>query len=269
MIRTSSSYGCAPEKPSQRLHRLRSSGVALVIVLGFLVLLAGLAIAFFSSVQLDLQSARQYSDGVTVRQLAENATSIIMGQIADGTRGHIEPGNPASQRLTWASQPGLIRTYDDAGAPGRVFKLYSSDSMVVAPGPGYSPSAQLATEVPDSWPGKPAVFVDMNRPVLVSDPSGSVVLTPGAAATTYTPQYPSLAGGRGAGGGGGGGGRRARAYRPVRLSDFGVYRVWGVHMQPPPGRRGAGGALRLPCSRYSHLRLRPRSHARATLFCQG
>jgi len=67
--------------------------MALVVVLCVLVLLSVLVIAFFTSVQTELQSARIYSSVVTVRQLAESTTNIVMGQILDGTQSFTVPGD--------------------------------------------------------------------------------------------------------------------------------------------------------------------------------
>src|ERR1700753_2649816 len=100
-----------------------TSGVALVIVLGFLVLLSALAVAFFSSVTTELKGARVFASGVTTRQLADSAVNIVEAQIRDAT---------ARENGAWATQPGLIRVYrDNTGAnpaPSRraeaFFKLY-------------------------------------------------------------------------------------------------------------------------------------------------
>ena len=168
-------------RPAQR-------GVALVIVLAFLVLLSALLIAFFSSVQTDLVGSKTYAKGVTVRQLAETATNVVIGQISDATKSYLVPGDPGSTRLTWASQPGLIHTYGDDGKPGRSFKLYSSGNMVEDPGTDFLPALQLNTEVPDTWPASPALFSDLNSPVLVPEPGGKITVD----GKTYTANYPIL-----------------------------------------------------------------------------
>ncbi len=49
------------------------SGVALVIVLGFLVIITALAVAFFTSVTTELKASRNFAGGVTTRQLADSA----------------------------------------------------------------------------------------------------------------------------------------------------------------------------------------------------
>lgn len=169
------------DRPAQR-------GVALVIVLGFLVLLSGLIIAFFSSVQTDLQGSKTYASGVTVRQLAETTTNVVIGQVSDATKSYLVPGDTGSSRLTWASQPGLIHTYGDDGKPGRSFKLYSSVNMVEDPGTDFLPVKQLDTEVPDTWPAAPALFSDLNSPVLVPEAAGKINVD----GIKYTANYPIL-----------------------------------------------------------------------------
>jgi uncharacterized protein (TIGR02600 family) len=158
-------------------------GIALVLVLGFLVLLSALIIAFFTSVQIEMQSAKAYQSSVTVKQLISTATNVVTGQIAEGTRSTKTlraPGTtspvPAGERLAWASQPGMIRTWDDTGGGWKLFKLYSSASMVAELDKSgrYSTASELKNEVPDTWPVQTAIFTDLNEPVLVEDTAGKI-----------------------------------------------------------------------------------------------
>ena len=158
-------------------------GMALVLVLGFLVLLSALIIAFFSSVQTDLQNSKSYEAGGTVKQLVTTATNLVTGQISDATRSIKVPANPGQpqpinpgDRLDWASQPGMIRTWDDNGMPWRVFKLYSSRDMVVNNfnQDGTYPMNKFTEDVPQSWSTQPAMYVDLNEPVVVNDPLGNI-----------------------------------------------------------------------------------------------
>lgn len=167
-------------------RHIRFHGVALVLVLCFLALLSMLVLAFFTSVRTELQSAGTYSSSVTVRQLAESTTHIVMGQILDGTQSFAIPGDTGSARLTWASQPGLIRTYADDGSTGRTYKLYSTANMVEDAGTDYIPTSHLTEEVPNTWPGSPALFTDLNKPVLVPDPQGAIR----SGGNTFSATYP-------------------------------------------------------------------------------
>ncbi len=154
-------------------------GVALVIVLAFLVLLSGLIVAFISSIGTESQASKQYQSSLTVKQLATSAANLVTGQINDATRSVKVPGQlpAAGDRLAWASQPGMIRTWDDNGKGWKIFKLYSARDMVAefdAAG-RYSTATELAKEVPDDWPKQRALFTDLNEPVLVEDTAGGIL----------------------------------------------------------------------------------------------
>jgi len=142
--------------------------VALVIVLAMLVLITALVMAFFSSVTTDFSSSKTYANGESAKQLADSAVNVVMSQIKDATAGFVTDasGTPdTSRRLAWASQPGMIRTWDDSGNPNKEFKLYSSGNMVVAG--AYDPTSD--TELTDisgsSWKDQPAFYTDLNSPV--------------------------------------------------------------------------------------------------------
>ena len=100
-------------------------GVALVVVLAFLVLLSALIVSFFSSVTTEYTAAKSFSDGLSTRQLADSAVNLVMGQIREAT---------TQQNSAWASQPGMIRVYDQDGSVGGFYKLYSSDRMLLSEG---------------------------------------------------------------------------------------------------------------------------------------
>ncbi|HEY8966829.1 MAG TPA: hypothetical protein VIM58_10320, partial [Candidatus Methylacidiphilales bacterium] len=93
---------------------------ALVLVLGCLVFLSALVLAFLSGVTTELQSSQFYANSAQVKILADSASSLAMGQIKDATRGVDASGGT----LAWASQPGMIRTYGTDGNPAGYYKLY-------------------------------------------------------------------------------------------------------------------------------------------------
>src|SRR3954471_18916677 len=98
MTRVMNSMPCMQERgPARR------AGVALVIVLGMLVLIAVLIVAFLSSVSVELRSAKSYASESDARGLADSAVNVVISQIQDAT---------CTPSLAWASQPGMIRTYD-------------------------------------------------------------------------------------------------------------------------------------------------------------
>lgn len=163
----------------KNLRLFRTRGIALVIVLSLVVLLSALIVGFFSSVQNESVSSAAYKGSVTTKQLVSTANSLAMGQIADATHSFKDPGNPQvspTSRLLWASQPGMIRTWDATGKGWKIFKLYSARDMVAEfdSNNHYSVQAALANEVPNDWPRQTALFVDLNQPVVVPDDSGGI-----------------------------------------------------------------------------------------------
>ncbi len=147
-------------------------GIALVIVLAFLVLIAGLTIAFFSNVSAEFSAARSFADAVTTKQLADSAANVVMGQIREATA--LEGGG-------WASQPGMIRVYGTetgGSASSKVllpseklhslYKLYSSEELVATGSVDLDKAA--AGETFGKWWDFPAAFTDLNQPVKLTLP---------------------------------------------------------------------------------------------------
>ena len=165
-----------PHQTSRHARR----GIALVIVLAFLVLLSTLIIAFISSVQTEAVSSANYGSGVAAKQLVESALHVAMGQVSDATKSTKTPGSTAAaDSIAWASQPGMIRTWGTDGKGWKIFKLYTAKNMVVDyDGNGsYSVAGNLtegAAEVPDNWVAQPALYTDLNSPVLVADTTGLI-----------------------------------------------------------------------------------------------
>jgi uncharacterized protein (TIGR02600 family) len=149
------------------------SGLALVIVLGMLVLAAILVIAFLSSVSTELRSAKSYAVGIDSRSLTDSAVNIVISQIQDATY-------TPNQNYAWASQPGMIRTYDSNGNPVTDYKLYSSNTLRVSG--TFNAAGSLSTEVPTTWASYPDQYVDLNKPVTVSGVSHYPIIDPAAVA---------------------------------------------------------------------------------------
>ncbi len=137
-------------------------GVALVVILAFLALLSALIIAYFSSVTSEYANAKSFSDGLSTRQLADSAVNLVMGQIREAT---------TQENSAWASQPGMIRVYEQDGKVGGFYKLYSSDKMrmdeATIRADGFRPDADLGKD----WWKTPALWTDLNAPVKVPNPS--------------------------------------------------------------------------------------------------
>lgn len=161
----------------------RRRGMALIIVLSSLVFLAALVVAFMSSVNTELRSSKRYADSLNGDLLSQTAFNLAITQITEGTRGYEDParaklGPPplAGSLRTWASQPGMIRTYDDAGATQAYYRLYSWDQLR---GSGAFDPVAEAGELA-AWNTNPAVFTDLNEPVPVEGVAQYPILSPAA-----------------------------------------------------------------------------------------
>ena len=131
------------------------SGAALIITLTLLLLITGLAISLFMTANTELQSASQFKNSQGLTELSDICVNLVMGQIKDATTTGAT-NNPAN-RSTWASQPGMIRTYGSSTNAAMSYKLYSwSDPRV---------SGEDTTSVPSDWFSKAAQFTDLNSPI--------------------------------------------------------------------------------------------------------
>lgn len=157
----------------------RRSGVALVMVLSSMTLIALLVLVFLSLARIEQQSSSAYADSVNVRSLSEVPINLAIAQIRKGTE-------QLGGQKNWTSQPGLIRIFGVEDDGGRLrskavalHKLYSDDVMVVTkPGAtpnsgGLSPAevrAALEADVLEmqDWDQKKGLYVDLNEPVPVT-----------------------------------------------------------------------------------------------------
>ena len=142
-------------------HTQSRHGMALLMVLAVLLLVSVLIVGFFLTTSAELKSSQSYASGTSVRQLADSSVQLVMAQIGDATQGKKDDNT----LLSWASQPGMIRTYDENGAPFKYFKLYSSDSLVLTDtdATGFDPADELP---PKAWDTMRGLFVDLNSPIL-------------------------------------------------------------------------------------------------------
>lgn len=149
----------SPRSPRLRVNqgfkasKTSQQGMALVIVLAVLVLLTILVVGFLNRATADRTAAAAYFERNHNAMLADQAVNIVQAQI----------DHASSQTNTaWASQPGMVRTFQQDGSLQRAYKLYSDTSMVVT-------SVDAAAAVTDlaDWASSPAHFVDLNEPVTV------------------------------------------------------------------------------------------------------
>ena len=162
-----------------------SEGFALVLVLGCIALLLVLVVGFISSVGTERAAASGFNATVSARQLADAAVSLVQGQINRATT--------QGSAVAWASQPGMVRTFDSTGGNLiNAYKLYSAPDMI-------SGSVSLTADYPPStWADDTAIWIDLNAPVEVDgvknypilDPSATpdgfaITSAPGVAGTSY------------------------------------------------------------------------------------
>ena len=171
-------------------------GFTLVIALCFLAIIMVLLLAFFTSIDREHATTKIYSGGVNAQLLSDTAVNLVMGQIAAATQG-IQPG--ITGRSTWASQPGMIRTFSDQDQNTQVadncYKLYSSSSMVISGTQTLQVSGQ---DVPSDWNTHPALYTDLNAPVVdatgtYTNPTGTYT-NPNAPIITVPLKFPILDG---------------------------------------------------------------------------
>ena len=155
--------------------------MALVIVLSSLVFMAALVIAFMSSVGTEMRTSKRYSDSVSSDLISQTAFNLAISQITEATRGYDDPARerlspppPDAKTLAWASQPGMIRTYNADGKPHEAFRLYSWDKLKVN---GAFDAVDEAGKLKD-WASDTAYFTDLNEPVDAGNGDQYPVLDP-------------------------------------------------------------------------------------------
>lgn len=158
--------------------------MALIVVLACLVLVSVLVVSFLHSVTTELQSSKAHSDSTNVRLLSESAVNVVMSQIKEATKDN---------RLAWASQPGMIRTFDNGGRAAGYYKLYSSSRM------SDSTAFKIdSEEVPRSWWQDTGSFTDLNEPLLNKYPIMNPTLANGTDVPGFFITGAPVAGGPGA-----------------------------------------------------------------------
>lgn len=151
-------------------HPLHSKrGIALIAVISIVAIMTILTVAMLSLSQNERRAATKYADGEMAKNLADSAVNIVIGQISEATfRDNSEWG-------TWSSQPGAIRTYRANGGFKAGYKLYSDDQLITAAtgGNGVADEKAFSLDAPDAdWQENPAVWADLNEPVIKPDRDG-------------------------------------------------------------------------------------------------
>ena len=150
-----------------RIIKTRRQGMALIMVITTVALMAMLMVAIFSITQSEFKSTSSFVHGRSAKQLGDEAVAIVQAQIQNG---HYDPvGNPAEYTLQnkafHATQPGMVRVYNDDGSFRAAYKLYSSAEMKVT-GSNETVLFSGDHQAPTDWKTKPARYVDLNEPVV-------------------------------------------------------------------------------------------------------
>ncbi|TXI86816.1 MAG: Verru_Chthon cassette protein A [Cupriavidus sp.] len=138
----------------------RKKGFALVITLMLIVLVAVFITATLSTVGTDTQATDANASAENAKRLADIAVQTVISQLQEATT--------QGSTIAWASQPGMIRCYDNQGKEKTWYKLYSAEQMIQT-APASSGLSQLTADLPTgTWEGG-GVFTDLNSPVLAAD----------------------------------------------------------------------------------------------------
>jgi len=167
-------------------HRSSRRGFALLLVLIMVSFAAAIAVLFLTNARQERVGTDSYAQGSRDRELSDTAVNIIIGQINTATRE-----GTAAGPVSWASQPGMIRTYSQTGALSKAYKLYSWNDLGAAPmieqGAAFNPTA-AAELPPNNWSTFPTQYTDLNAPVTTSNPSN-----PGVNVSVYPIMDPTIA----------------------------------------------------------------------------
>lgn len=147
--------------------RRQSRGFALVVVLAVILMMSVLVVGLLVMAENETKAAARYMDAADARLAADSVLQIVQSQIRAATISGI--GSDGKGTHAWASQPGAIRVFDNSGDLVNIYKLYSSDRMVLVD------AAALfdGQDIPANWQANPDAFVDLNAPVSRSVSTGS------------------------------------------------------------------------------------------------
>jgi len=131
----------------------RASGMALLLVLGALVLLSVMILAFLSTVNTERIASGSQLKQTEARNLADSVIGLVTAQIREAT---------TQPNTLWITQPGAIRTFTNTSVPGPVYKLYSAAEMIV-PASSFTPAT--LSDVPTGGTLNANMYTDLNAPV--------------------------------------------------------------------------------------------------------
>ncbi|MBL9114417.1 MAG: Verru_Chthon cassette protein A [Verrucomicrobiaceae bacterium] len=138
-----------------------------------LALIAFLSLAVMSLISSETRASRGVADMANLRMLQTLPEKLVISQIRRAT-SELAYDNG----YTWTSQPGMIRIFDTTvgtsdnptNGPSEFVKLYSSDQMNLPRGSDPLAEAESALA---SWEQSPAVWTDLNQPLVASARRGA------------------------------------------------------------------------------------------------
>ncbi|MFQ3578500.1 MAG: Verru_Chthon cassette protein A, partial [Verrucomicrobiia bacterium] len=182
----------------------RTSAAALVVTLGILVLVLSLVLTFFLAVTSDRTDTAAMAGQWDAQRLAAAVVDLTKSTITQATSGYESNADGSlnrTRRTAWASQPGLIRTWDENGEAYRTYRLYSSGNLSVTGALNLSAEFMELQAWKSGARSLNALWCDLNSPVvgiggsrsypIVTPPrdtnSGSVAADPEAGVPTDNP----------------------------------------------------------------------------------
>ncbi|MEM8953362.1 MAG: Verru_Chthon cassette protein A, partial [Verrucomicrobiota bacterium] len=138
-------------KRSTLANWANQEGAAIITILVLFSLMAVLVSAILIISRDERRSAGRVSESTRSRILTDLPASLVIAQIRAATE---------IEDTVWASQPGAIRTLENNGDPGQIYKLYSAARMLAE-----DRIDALDEDLDETWIDHPDVFADLNAPV--------------------------------------------------------------------------------------------------------
>ena len=129
-----------------------------MLVLIVIVLMTILIVSFLARSGTERAAGSAYHAAASAEMLASTAVNLVQSQIneAVSTTG----GRTGS---VWCSQPGAIRVFDPTHAHQKIYRLYSAGALATT-----EPRDLAANDLSAAadWKNNPAIWIDLNEPVM-------------------------------------------------------------------------------------------------------
>lgn len=147
-----------PATPAFRFVPTRSRGVALIVVLAVMILITALVVGFLFRAGRERSASASYAANSSAQLLVDTAVNLVQAQINEAT----------ASGLAWASQPGAIRVFDINGDLKNIYRLYSAPTLSAGITQSNVATVLANDLAPSTWAANPALWVDLNAPLMVS-----------------------------------------------------------------------------------------------------